>query len=312
MNHWSTKLCILACALAANAHAGLIINPTFNDAQFAADGYTAGDITNIHNAFNFAAAEIQTSFADNIHVNIDVTSSSGVGLGQSSTSLLGFFSYVGIQAALAADVTTANDASAVATLPGSNPTPSDFLMARAQAKALGAIADDLVTDGTFTFGSAQSYTFDPLNRSVSGKFDFIGVAQHEISEIMGRFALLGSVAGGYGISDLYRYTAPGATNVIPSATGVYFSVDGGNTNLVMFNSNPAGDLADYAGVIPTDPFNAFTGTGQAHVLSAVGLTNLDVIGYDLVTVETPEPTTFAMLGFGLAGLAAVRRRLVVA
>ena len=65
-------LCVLVCLAASAAHATMIINPTFNDAQFTADGYSASDIANIHTAFNLAAAEFTANFSDNIHININV------------------------------------------------------------------------------------------------------------------------------------------------------------------------------------------------------------------------------------------------
>lgn len=57
---------------------------------------------------------------------------------------------------------------------------------KAQRKALGIAADDLTNDGTYTFGGGLSYTYDPNNRAVAGKYDYIGVSMHEFSEIMGR------------------------------------------------------------------------------------------------------------------------------
>ena len=57
-------------------------------------------------------------------------------------------------------------------------------IANAQAKALGlSPAHDPANDGTFTFNRNSSYTFDPANRAVSGKYDFIGVVEHELSEL---------------------------------------------------------------------------------------------------------------------------------
>jgi hypothetical protein len=32
-----------------------------------------------------------------------------------------------------------------------------------------------------TIGAGYSFTFDPNNRAVPGKYDFIGIAEHEIS-----------------------------------------------------------------------------------------------------------------------------------
>jgi hypothetical protein len=67
------------------------------------------------------------------------------------------------------------------------------------------------------------------------------------------------------------------------------------------------DKHDYPGVHPTDPFNQFAGTGQAHALTSADLANLDAFGYNLVT---PEPASLTLLGTGLLALGGVyvRRR----
>ena len=67
-------------------------------------------------------------------------------------------------------------------------------------------------DGTFTFGGGFSYTYDPANRAVAGKIDYIGVAMHEFSEIMGRIGLMGQNVFGqadYMQHDLFHYTGAG-------------------------------------------------------------------------------------------------------
>src|SRR4029079_16038629 len=95
-------------------------------------------------------------------------------LGQSNTSLLGPRTYAQVRTDLIADATSADDGTANASLP-SSPDPTGggvFLYSRAEAKALGFIASDSTTDGTFTFGARFTYTFDPTNRAVAGSFDF--------------------------------------------------------------------------------------------------------------------------------------------
>jgi hypothetical protein len=202
---------------------------------------------------------------------------------------------------------SAAGAIAGANLPVADPTGGgSFVFASAEAKALGLISDNLNTDGIFTFSNSAPYTFDPNNRAVPGAFDWIGIAEHEVSEIMGRISILGSNFGAgnsYDPNDLFRFVAPGVRNLAFGGNGNYLSIDNGNSVVPPLNDNPGGDMADYSGANPGDPYNAFTGPGQAHALTQADVTNLEAIGYGPSQQQaTPEPATLTLLVIGCAGL----------
>src|SRR5206468_3100734 len=85
-----------------------------------------------------------------------------------------------------------------------------------------------------------------------GKYDFIGIALHEITEIMGRAGGLGVSVGGnpaYYIYDLFRYRGVGTRGIFSTGAGNYFSLDAGTTNLKNYNNadgDPGTDPQDWA------------------------------------------------------------------
>ena len=284
MHNRARTLLSLAAASAASAVASaVVIHPTFDTTVT-----SSPNSAQIESAFNYAAAQFQNNFSDNVTINITVKSTPGTGtLGQSNTNLIGPFTYSQIIAALTSHATTANDTTALASLPGTDPTGQNaYIVSRAQAKALGiggVSANDSNIDGTFTFGTGYTYTYDPNNRAVPGSIDFIGVAMHEISEIMGRIFLLGENLTGqpnYVPLDLFRFVSANTRNMVPAASGVYFSIDNGVTNLKGYNAVQGADYQDWASGT-NDSFNAFSSSGVKNDLTAVDFIVMDVIGYTL-------------------------------
>jgi hypothetical protein len=293
-------LAVLAVMVVAGRTASALnINLEFDtDANYTAAGLSAADITAMKAACASAAAQFTSRYSDPINVNIKVTASPGTSdLGSSTTPFDTVDSYNNLRAAFAADSKTADDATTVGaggSLPaGADPiaTAHIYNVTRAQAKALGLRPNDAQNDGTFNFGGGQKWTYDPNNRNVAGKFDFIGVAMHEYSEIMGRNSLMGDALGTgtpqYVAMDLFHYTGPGARG-FGKGPGRFFSFNNGTNLLIAFNDNTAngGDLQDWAGPAP-DSFNAAGPPGEQDDLTPVDLQNMDVIGYDRGTTTTP-------------------------
>ncbi len=190
-------------------------NPTFNF------HYVPGTSLQAQQGFQAAAARWSSLLHDNVTVNLTVgfNSLGGGILGQTSTAE-NFYSYSTVRSALAADATSAADATATSHLPGGstfnmlinrtsdNPhgsgSATPYLdndggannrtlhFANAEAKALG-LAVTLQTlpgcigtcDGFIQFNSDFNFDFNPNNGTDADAFDFVGVAAHEIGHSLG-------------------------------------------------------------------------------------------------------------------------------
>ena len=240
----------------------------------------ASDVPKFQAAVIYAEQQFQNVFTDAITINLTFTVRRGTGTLGASVTTFQPTTYAEVKSSLTASAVSPADFSSVANLPASDPGgPGGWSLPSAEAKALGLLAaNDPGMDGTIYFGGGNPYTYDPANRKVVGKYDFIGIALHEISEVMGRNSNLDTVPVGAAPYDLFRYTARGALSMDPNAVNVYFSADGGATALNYFNFDPSGDLMDWAGPAP-DAFNAFGPTNEQDDMSASDIIAMDVIGY---------------------------------
>jgi hypothetical protein len=275
-------------ALSCSAEA-LVINATYDGSVYSAP---AGFTTAFQNAIDF----FQSTFSDPITINIGVGWGEVAGysiapgaLGESGTYLSGYYTYNQMRNALIGDAKSSADSTAVNSLPTTDPTGGrSFLMPVAEAKAIG-LRSGGGTDGFVGFDRTASWTFDPAHRAVSGQFDFIGVAEHEISEVMGRSANLGTFYGALEPLDLFRYSSPNP-RALRSGNNQYFSIDGGATNINTFNGTGGGDIGDWAGNT-IDAFDAVGPSGNLLPVSAGDITELDVLGYDPAAQSAPPPSS---------------------
>ncbi len=199
------------------------------------------------------------------------------------------------------------------------PTTSQFFVTSAQAKTLGIIngvtgtsggvnsVDGYIGFSTLT-GTGDSWNFQANpNGTNSGtgatQYDLQAVAQHELSEVMGRIGMEGANVNGkptYTILDLFNYASYNSTThtgvLELSGQGGYFSANGGATKMGVFNaaSTYGGDIADWSsyssaaqsGTLPagaasnvSNSYDAFLARGDNGLVSTDDLLVDAALGY---------------------------------
>jgi len=260
------------------ASSGLTINISYDN--------QAGVPSSLQNAISYVVNYYETLFSNPITVNIDVgygeVDSQPLGstaLGESISNVESF-SYSKVVTALEALPPSGARTSAYANLPGTSPDAGNMLLTTAQAKALGLDPGNSTSlDGWVGFSNTEPFSYTPNATPGLGQYYFVGVAEHEISEVMGRQSFLNSAA--FGVMDLFRYSAAGTIQTTTGAPS-YFSIDGGNTDLDNWNNYKTGDhndLGDWAPSAGNDAYDDVSNSGVINEVTQTDLTLMNVLGY---------------------------------
>ena len=247
----------------------------------------------IESAVNWAAQRIQGLITNPITVNIQISAVTGASfLGEAGPAYdETYYSFSQIKSYL-------NTVSPQAYIVNYDPTPTGglYVVPTAQAKAWGLIGESSAIDGTVTFNMSESYTFDPNNRAVPGEYDFIGVAEHELTHALGRSSGLGNL-NGYELFfpiDLFRYSSSGAKTMTLGYYD-YFSIDGGVTHLQTYDTDS--DPADWWSNAVGDAFISSTPPDTQNGFSQADFDLIYALGYsENQATSLPVMTSSATAG----------------
>ncbi len=246
--------------------------------------YAANISLQVRSSFEMAASIWESLLSDNVDVRIEVGMvnfatefGSGSNGKEDYSKILGLAlpkfwkpqnGFQGFQSALAADATSANDATAVANLNISQDIKNnyDLILTQANAKSLGLYDGSGNTfDGQIRINSAFKWDLDLTPNSGStgvDQFHYLSVAIHEIAHVLGFTSGLdsndwvtanseGSATPGsttarnqFTSLDAFRFNENGVLDVaqVTNATAKrYFSINGGATNLAQFSTGVKGD-----------------------------------------------------------------------
>ncbi|HLH98031.1 MAG TPA: NF038122 family metalloprotease [Xanthobacteraceae bacterium] len=205
----------------------------------------------------------------------------------------------------------AQNAPGASTLPSSSPAPGSLLMTAAEAQALGLAPADAGIDGWVGFSSVpNTFSYAIGTKPPSTEYYFVGVVEHEITEVMGRTSFLDSAPSYYSVMDLFRYAAPGVRQ-LGTGAAAYFSIDNGNTNLDNWNNyqtGNTGDLGDWAPSASNDAVDDNSNPGVINQFTASDVTLMKALGWtaNVVTQTLPaslsgnENSPIALSGISIA------------
>ena len=180
--------------------------------------------------------------------------------------------------------TSPADTTALANLPLSDPTGGgSFYVTSAQQKAWGLLSPTASgIDGSVGFSTTDPFNYSTTSRAAPGKYDFIGVAEHELTHAIGRAAGLQYAPNQYMTMDLFRYASAGHRELV-SGVPAYFSINNGATNLNPFDT--VADNGDWASTVNGDSFG-YASMNTVGQITSSDKTLLDVLGFTLACFVT--------------------------
>src|SRR5262249_25146134 len=166
----------------------------------------AGFIT----ALNTVAQEASQTFTDPITINIRVgwgefngkpVPSNELGVTDVTTLAPIPLTYAQLKTALMQHATSIEDVIAINNLPASDPLGGPYYISSAQQKAWGFLpANSPTIDGAIGFSATQPWDFNPNDVISPLANDFVAIAEHEITHVLGR--VLGLQFIQFGVRDL--------------------------------------------------------------------------------------------------------------
>lgn len=245
-------------------------------------------------ALAYVATQLDALILDPITMTIDIGYGEDAGGSIGSSLATGapvgeYLPYSEVVTDLTKAATSVDDLSAVAALPKSNPWGSaNIFVSYAQMAAWGDISPSAggAVSGSVGFSSTYAFDYSTTSRAAPGAYDFVGIAEHEITHALGRFSSDdANPAGSYTVLDLFKYTGAGALAATPSQQA-YFSPDGGVTKLLSFDT--ADDPADWMLGTNPDSFDSFSSADVENAVSQTDVRLMDVLGFD-VGAAAPTP-----------------------
>ncbi len=246
-------------------------------------------------AVDYVVGYFDSLFTNNATITIDVGYGEIDGqrlesdaLGESEQANVTSVSYSAVRNALIAE-----GAPGVSTLPATSPAPGGdtLYMPTSEQKALGLIPNNSEVDGYVGFDSGSNiFSYSIGTAPPSGEYYFVGVVEHEFTEVMGRTSYL-DYSGAYSLMDLFRYAAPGDRQFTTGASS-YFSINSGTTDLDNWNNYQTGndgDLGDWAPSAGDDAFDDNSNPGVVNAFSSTDLTLMNAIGWTTGSQPAPSP-----------------------